>query len=396
MKLGRVTQPLASRFSPGLQFGDASPDRASYRQVAGKSIAATRWFGLFSAAVLVGGVLSKPSAAAQTFVGSDSCKQCHEDKWNDHRVSGHPYELQKISDVDAWPLPLPKGYDWADVSYVVGGFKWKAVYLDSDGYIITSTLTADGSNQYNVATGEWVDYAAGEQKQYDCGECHATGYSAVGNQDGRLGIVGTWALEGIQCESCHGPASDHVTSPSKLNISINDNACNDCHSRGDTTKIPATGGFVREHQQYNELRSSPHFFLDCVTCHDPHQKAELSIRTECTVCHSDMKNANDAFLKLGRRHVERDVTCVDCHMPFAAKSAVAVNKYKADLRSHLFRVTLAEDASMFNPDGTLANGALTADYACLGCHENIANEFAGNPKKAVAWARKNAKKIHQP
>lgn len=50
--------------------------------------------------------------------------------------------------------------------------------MDKEGYIITMTgpkKDRPGKNQYNMATGRWVDYHPGEKKSYTCGACHTTG-----------------------------------------------------------------------------------------------------------------------------------------------------------------------------------------------------------------------------
>ena len=79
----------------------------------------------------------------------------------------------------------PVGFAWDDISYVIGGFEWKARFIGTDGYIIT----AGGGNQYNLATDEFVDYHKDELKPYDCGTCHTTGYQPDGNEDGLEGMV---------------------------------------------------------------------------------------------------------------------------------------------------------------------------------------------------------------
>ncbi|MHC4472805.1 MAG: multiheme c-type cytochrome [Planctomycetota bacterium] len=332
---------------------------------------------------------------APTYVGSEACKECHEDDWNDFRVSGHPFKLRSADDARSWPIPLPKGYDWDDISYVIGGYGWKVRFMDEDGFIITDSGGSPGKNQFNLATGEWVDYHAGEvDKPYDCGLCHTTNYDPAGNQDGLAGITGTWALPGIQCEECHGPGSDHVAAPSSANITVDDTslACGKCHVRGDPTMIPASGGFIRHHEQYNELLASPHKDLKCVDCHDSHKKSEFSIHTPCTQCHEDV-----AFKKLGKRHMERDVSCEDCHMPYASKSAVKHNTYKGDVKTHLFKITTDKSAELFNADGSLANSELPGEWACLGCHQDVVKKFEGKnkPEKAISWARKSTRKIHK-
>ncbi len=350
--------------------------------------------------------LAQWTAAQPTYVGSDACNQCHEDQWNQHRVSGHPYKLTTAADAATDPIPLPAGWDWEDISFVVGGYRWKSRYLDVNGYFITTADGQPGHNQYNNATGEWVDYNAGAvNKVYDCGTCHTTGYSAEGHQGDLPGIVGTWAFEGIQCEACHGPASDHVNLPMASNIELDPSAeaCGTCHYRGDTATIPASGGFVQHHEQFNEFLASPHVDLDCTSCHDPHLRSEFSVHTECIECHDEYVDPvtdefdPKTFKKLGQRHFERDVGCVDCHMPFTGKSAASVNAYQGDIRSHAFAITLDDAATMFNEAGTLANGPLVAAWSCLGCHDEVVEDYTakGKPEKADAWALKNAKKIHK-
>ena len=303
------------------------------------------------------------------------------------------------SDAATRPLPLPEGYDWSDVSYVVGGQRRKSIYVNNNGYCITDSGGLPERNQYNLDTGEWSDFHPGEvNKPVDCGPCHTTGYSSIGHQGGLPGIQGTWALEGVQCEACHGPGSLHVVPPYS-NISVNPASalCGQCHSNGPTSVVPAAAGFIQPNAQYNELLASPHEDRQCIECHDPHKKAALSLKMHCTQCHYHVRMADkDDFQSLGKRHVERGVECWDCHMPYAVKSAVATSFWQADTRSHLFKITLAEE-EMFQQSGTQAAGKITAAYACLGCHVDVATKWMakGRPEKAEAWARKYGGKIHK-
>lgn len=320
--------------------------------------------------------------ATGEYVGSEVCADCHAAKYNDFRASGHPWKLRPAAEAQSADLPLPAGLTWDDISYVVGGFKWKARYVDQDGFIITSVEGEPGKNQYNVATGTWSDYEPGTEKKYDCGNCHTTGYSKEGQQDNRPGIVGTWAAPGVQCEACHGPGGQHVAAEGDrkaIKVDRSTSLCATCHTRGTADIIPAAGGFVRHQEQNNELQASPHQNRTCVTCHDPHKKAEASIKRTCAACHPEQ---NSAFQ--GSSMQEKGVTCVDCHMPAAMKSAVSVSKVKGDVKSHLFRINTDAEASMFSEDGTTAKGFLTVDFACLSCHQD----------KDVAWAASNAKGVH--
>lgn len=173
------------------------------------------------------------SQAAASYAGSEACAKCHAANYNDFRVSGHPWKLRPAEEAKFSPLPLPAGVTWDDVSYVVGGYKWKSRYMDQQGYIITSPGGQPGKNQYNLANGKWSDYEAGLAKKYDCGDCHNTGYSKEGNQGGLPGMVGTWVFDGVQCEACHGPGADHIAKGgSKADIKVDRTtaACSGCPS----------------------------------------------------------------------------------------------------------------------------------------------------------------------
>jgi len=152
------------------------------------------------------------------------------------------------------------------------------------------------------------------------------------------------------------------------------------------TTIPASGGFIRHHEQYNEQLASPHKNLNCVSCHNPHKRAEFSIHTTCNDCHPDIAAAYK-----GSVMDKRDVTCVDCHMPFASKSAVAFSPYKGDIRTHLFRINTKHGAEMFTEDGKFVlldgdgQGAVTLGFSCVQCHTD----------KSFSWVEGKAKNFHQ-
>lgn len=322
------------------------------------------------------------------YVGSPACFKCHMQQYNEHKVSGHPYKLQKAEDARKWPLPLPEGYSWDDISYVIGGAYKKARYIDNKGYIITAAK--DGSDlktQYNLETGTWSYYHKGEKKPYDCGRCHTTGYKKEGHQDGKEGLIGTWAAPGIQCEACHGPGSAHVKigDKSKIVVDRSSELCGQCHIRGTKDKIPAKKGYIRHHEQLNEILASPHKGVTCVSCHNPHKRAAFSIKTSCADCHS-----SQAQLFNGSMMQQVGVECVDCHMPRATKSAVASAKFEGDIRTHIFRISMDATENMFYQEKlkgkkkTYAKGMVTLDFACLNCHKN----------KDLKWAASKAKGIH--
>ena len=330
----------------------------------------------------------------QSYVGSLACQACHPDLYAEFSKSGHNFKLNPVSAASKpgyYPfgdLPgPPPGYTWADASYVIGGFWWKARFVDKQGYIITGTQV-----QYNLATDRWVAYEAGVTKPYDCGPCHTTGYRYEGHQNGMEGIVGTWTLNGVQCERCHGPGGKHVDAPYDIRMTIDRSAalCGECHIRGDVSRIPAKNGFIDHHEQYNELHATKKINFACVDCHDPHISLHRSnparasaIKAKCETCHyeeaEDYANSTLPHYDLG------SINCIECHMAYAVKSAEGqLFRYEGDVRSHLFRINTRASAQMFTPDGKYANGYLTLQYVCLRCHVS----------KTVDWAMEHAPEVH--
>ena len=99
-------------------------------------------------------------------------------------------------------------------------------------------------------------------KPYNCGSCHTTGWRDVGDggvkQDGQPGMHGSFSEAGVHCEACHGPASRHTQSLSADDITIDTTSslCGSCHVRGDINTIPASGGYIKHHEQYNKMLSA--------------------------------------------------------------------------------------------------------------------------------------------
>jgi hypothetical protein len=343
------------------------------------------------------------TVAAQTI--SDECAECHNSTYQEWKASGHPYKLMKGDIAQNRPIPLPKGYVWDDISYVIGGYKWKSRYMDKEGYIITQGLNEEndeaGNTQYNYLVGYWSDYHADEEdgtKPYNCGSCHTTGWvpnenpeDLSGNQDGLPGIHGTFQQGGVQCIQCHG-GSKHADFGS---IDASAEACGACHYRtappgAEVNVIPASGGWIKHHEQYNEFLAGPHAdVMECTTCHDPHKRGEFSIKEgrDCTDCHTDQAESY-ALNPMASYGVE----CKDCHMPYATKNAQPTGPYAADLQTHIFYIDTDPEANMFTDDGTFVklddNGkaAVTLDFACKRCHltgdmtelGNFAKNFHGD------------------
>lgn len=355
--------------------------------------------GLLVAVVLAGqpGQFAAPNEAVAAqevgseYVGSETCGACHEDTYQFWKQSGHAWKLNPVVDGQPPDYPFtevpqpPEGYTWDDISYVIGGYNWKARFVDQEGYIITNppggTITdTNYLNQYNFANpivgkeAGWVTYHSGEVNlPYDCGTCHTTGYRPEGHQNDMPGIVGTWAEPGVGCEECHGPGSNHVSDPYGVQMEVNrDSAeCGECHRRNTVEEVNAKGGFIEHHEQYEELFQGKHAVLDCVQCHNPHvgvvqlrqQEGVQTTRTLCANCHFQKAKYQQVV-----SHQEIGVACIDCHMPRLVKSAWGdADHFTGDIRTHLMAID-PDQVEQFTEDGTVALSQISLNFACRHCH----------------------------
>lgn len=336
-------------------------------------------------------------AAAVTgaeYISSAACGECHEDNYAAFMQSGHPYKLNPVVDGQPPEYPftevteLPEGYTWDDISYVIGGYNWKYRFVDQEGYIITGVPGArgDGNTDYigqfnfaNPVVGNDLStsaYHPGEERFYNCGTCHTTGYDPDTPTEGMPGIVGSWAEPGIQCEECHGPGSLHAADPRGVALDIErDSAlCGECHLRGGSEDVDAKGGFIKHHEQYEELFQSKHITINCVVCHDPHagvialrkaneEDASVDVtRTSCENCHFNEAKYQDSAVH------PAVAECISCHMPRVTKSAVGnADMFTGDIRTHLMAID-ATQIGQFTEDGKYALSELGLDFACRSCH----------------------------
>jgi hypothetical protein len=328
------------------------------------------------------------------YAGSNTCRGCHQDIYNTFIKSGHPWILNQVVDGQPPDYPfrqvsdLPEGYTWADISYVIGGYWWKARFLNQEGYIITGAPGESGNSEYlnqfnhaNPILGAnkgWVTYKSGtENLPYDCGTCHATGYSAQGNQDDLPGIVGSWAEPGVQCEACHGPGSQHAQNPQGVNMRIerDSEACTQCHIQDGDYQV--SDGFISHHEQYGDLPQGKHALLDCVDCHNPHsgvkfpnQANQPATQAECANCHGDQARNQKVA-----RHVELNVPCQECHMPHLIQSAWAnPDLSSGDMRTHRLVIDPTRIEQFYpatDAEGNevqLSSDQISLNFACRHCH----------------------------
>ena len=143
--------------------------------------------------------------------------------------------------------------------------------------------------------------------------------------------LGAGKQGGVQCESCHGPGSQHVEAisqgktgtgiinPRKLTADQSLEVCAPCHGGFSYQADPLPKELLVS-SQVPALRHSECFIqsgkaLACTNCHDPHRDAvraevEKASMKACLGCHS-----GTAKQRAGICPIEAGERCIGCHMP---------------------------------------------------------------------------------
>ncbi len=319
--------------------------------------------------------------APAELAGAEACADCHPDQYEAWRRSGmgnallatggaepvEPWDgLGSFGDYSGDP---PDGYAWSDISYVIGGWARKQVFVDSDGWVITGDDAA-WAQQHD----DWIDYETDHAPgtlAFECARCHTTGYRPEGAQDDLPGAVGTWEYEGVQCERCHGNGSLHAEEPYLVPLPVDRSAelCGQCHIRDDVTELQARDGYVHDAQQWSELFHGKKHVMDCADCHDPHGSAhydhsqhnpDQGIQVECEACHFE-EAANQKSSTMANF-----AGCTGCHMPDAVLVTQGAHEHQGDHPTHLFAINIDLDEAQ--TDGDTANPWVSLDFACRSCH----------------------------
>ncbi|HEY3316441.1 MAG TPA: ammonia-forming cytochrome c nitrite reductase subunit c552 [Bacillota bacterium] len=302
------------------------------------------------------------TSLANNYVGSETCKTCHAQKYADWKGTAHSKMIQDPKAPGAIVGDFATNTKFAvdKVALVVAGQMTQQRYLEKRGdeyWYLPAT--------WNLETKTWTDNAASKWSGA-CTSCHVVGYTAA---------TKTWFENGVSCEACHGAGSKHIAfggDKTKIKSTNGFEMCAKCHS-GQVADLNKTGhpGFFKSQvdavgghygdncikchsatvivANYNG-KTAPKLAdfktgdlkndrtgITCVVCHDPHKRtneAQLRLKVEdaCTVCHTadlttdTFKAGSDAhhptkemFKGIGALGVPKTpspkvATCADCHM----------------------------------------------------------------------------------
>jgi hypothetical protein len=206
------------------------------------------------------------------FVGSQTCAECHQAYYDSFIASGHPWILNPVA--DAAPTiagnrairTLPEGLEWANVAYVVGGYNWKANFVDKIGALVTGeTAQLNFANRLleSRQRAYVVPYHPGEEKPFDCGACHTTGYDRprATRTAGMPNIVGAFATSpACNARPATGRAASTSTTPhggpqARGSTATGSSVCA-CHMSGE---LVAADGFIQHTgHEYGDLFPGKH------------------------------------------------------------------------------------------------------------------------------------------
>jgi hypothetical protein len=294
--------------------------------------------------------------AAAFFVGSQQCHGCH-------TAIAEAYARTAMAQSSGPVESVPRGeftasgqhyrvtanrlvFDQgsAPFDYFIGSGSHGHSYLFArEGYLFELPVT------WYARTGTWdasPGYEHYSEPRLDrpvdttCLWCHASQVRFVRGTQNRYADP-PFADNGVGCERCHGPGSDHVrnpaarmVNPAALDAERRDSVCAQCHLTG-VSRVTRAGRSFADFRPGDRLADYTTYFvwdaqnpdlkvashverlaasrcktasgdaLWCGTCHEPHTGANRT-QTACLSCHAQAHHA--------------DENCASCHMPKSAAS----------------------------------------------------------------------------
>lgn len=384
--------------------------------------------------LLMGSGMTSAQVEDYNYIGASECGSCHRSLERDHEESAHGLTLQDAQrdqerilasfaqDEAVRTVTLP-GEDEArpftadDIAYVVGAGGRIQRYLYEAGRDEWYVLPAE----WDVEAGAWQPLTLAENwpdPAYDwaqnCAYCHVT---ALDIEDG------DWEEDGVQCEACHGPGSEHAYLADEagsrasdeelaalrgaINNATDPQVCGQCHSSGvgadnhpypvgylpglnlseyftlhlpdDSAHWYPSGHGRTANMQYNEWSSAGHSRALANLL-----ESGAEIDTECLACHSADYAYTQRLIELVDEEeregdppdlptaetAQHGVTCASCHNPHI----------ETELPANLIEAT----------DTLCISCHSTANFSGEGIHHPVREMFEGTTLIENIPGRENA------
>jgi hypothetical protein len=257
-------------------------------------------------------------------------------------------------------------FDW-EVQYAVGsGTHGHSYFSERDGYLFQTPVSWYAQKKvWDLSPGFTEPQLTGRAVFPECLFCHA---NHANYRDGSVNRYATPVLDGhaIGCQRCHGPGELHVTerekqapvgvgadvtivNPRRLEWSLREAVCEQCHLEGETRVIrrgrglfdfrpglpleqfwsvflpaaetddgPRAVGHVEQMYKSRCFQATEGADrLGCISCHDPHQRVSATervgyFRNRCLHCHEQRGCSLPRTERLQRSAQD---SCIECHMP---------------------------------------------------------------------------------
>ena len=228
-----------------------------------------------------------------------------------------------------------------------------------------------------------------------CAACHTVGFDEPTGYNADPANLNV-ALEQIQCEECHGPASIHNASAAGIN-GIPDAAetCWDCHgtsykqmdsSPGPTVDADLEGrnpGSVSVHHPQTPMLAGVYGYEYAGSTYTDSQHTEIA--NTCVTCHLYVAAGDTADHGADALHPD-DEACASCHRN-AAALATLHEETEADIIGHLVELGGEDPLVPGEPDHDVGGGLLAAWAEA----NAIALDTNDNPTDAAVRAYKAAR-----
>ncbi len=380
----------------------------------------------------------EPSYYHASFVGAESCAKCHQKEFHEWNNSHHDLAMQLADSTTILA-------DFNNTSFTHNGVKssffkkGKEYFVNTEGedgsyqdFKVVYTFGISPLQQYivefpngeynclltawdtekniwfylqpdlEIKHDEWINWSGGSQRWNTmCADCHSTDVKK--NYNLETGTYKTTFSEiNVACESCHGPASEHVSFYEDSKNLVADGAvppelymnremsseelvdkCARCHARR-TTLTPyfdykgtfadhffarlledplyESDGQIRDEVYVYGSFIQSKMYEEGVSCKDCHNVHSLKLKEEgndlCLSCHTPNYNTESHHF---HPVSSKGSLCINCHMDGKLYMG---NDYRRD---HSFRIPRPDQSVTYNTPN-----------ACNKCHEDKSAAWAAN------------------